>query len=158
MKTPGCIGRVSEKIRSGALGRDWAAGDLALPIQRTFLESVNVGDGEEAGESGHTPKNHAAFLDEIGETHRPGIHKDDLDIEDDEEHGDEVEFDTEAGGAFSDGDHAALVRSFLGGIVASFLTEEDTESKGGTGKANGSEGLKDDGKVVVQHGRRIWIR
>jgi len=140
-KTAGCIERVSEKF-GGALRSLFGSGrQLALPVQSAFLECIDVGDGEESCETGHAPKNHCAFGDEILEAHRPRIHEDDLDIEDDEEHGDEVELDAEARGPFSDGEHAALVRCFLGVVMGAFFAEENAESEGCARKTNGGEGL-----------------
>lgn len=124
---------------------------LALPVQGSFFESINVGNREESGKARHAPKNHGALTNEVRKADRPRIHEDDLNVEDDEEHGDKVEFHAEARGSIANGEHATFVGSFLGLVVGSFFTKEDAEAKSGAGKTDGGEGLKNDGKVISQH-------
>ena len=123
---------------------------LGLPIQGAFFKCVDVGDGEDACEAGHAPENDGVswLTDEVDKADSPRIHEDDLDIKNNEEHGDEVEFNAEAWGSFTDGEHAALVGGFLGVVMSAFFTGEDTEAEGCAGEADGGEGLKDNGKVV----------
>ena len=85
----------------------------------------------------------------------PRVHEDDFDIEDDEEHGDEVEFDGEAWGSFADWQHAAFVGGVLGGVAAGGAAEDDAEGKGDGGETDGDEDLEEDWEEIGRHGE--WL-
>ena len=53
--------------------------------------------------------------DEGGEDRGPGVHEDDVDVDDEEDHRDDVEADIEPPVGVADGDHAALVGRLLAG-------------------------------------------
>ena len=63
------------------------ADGLALPVQRSFFECINVSDRKNPGEASHAcQRGRAVVRGEIPELHGPWIHEDDFDIEDDEQH------------------------------------------------------------------------
>lgn len=125
--------------------------NLGLPVEGAFFQGVDVSDSENGSEASEAPEDHCAFLDHVPEDERPRIREDNLDIENHEEHRDDVEFHAEAWGAFTDREHPALVWSVLHIRVTAFFTEKNTEDESNCGEANRSERLEDDGEVVGQH-------
>ena len=121
---------------------------LRVPRKSAFFERVNVGYREECSEAGHTPEHHGILADEVCEADGPWIHENDFDVEDDEEHGDEVKLNAEAWCAFSDGEHSTFVRSFLSLAIGAFFTEQDAEPEGGDSEANRDNGLENDWKII----------
>jgi len=71
--------------------------------------------------------------------HGPGVKEDDLDIKENEEHGDELEFEGEPGAAGADGEHAALVSGVLDGKAFAAFAEDDGADEHPGGK-EGREG------------------
>ena len=127
-----------------------------LPIEGALFEDVDVGDSEDAGESGHAEEGHAAVgfvLHEVRILNCPWIHEDDLDVEDDEEHGDEVEFHAEAWGSVADGEHAAFVGDVFHSVAAGPFAEDDAHDEHAGREAGGHEDLHEDGEVVREHGK-----
>lgn len=127
------------------------ARNLGLPVKGAFFQGVDVSDSEDGGEASEAPEDHRAFLNHVSEDESPRVREDNFDVEDDEEHGDDVEFYTEARGALTDRKHSALVWSVLHFRITAFFTEENTEDESNGGEANRRERLEDDGKVVGQH-------
>ena len=76
-----------------------------------------VADQEEEGDEHHDGEDHhfdEAEGAQLMEDHRPRVQEHDLDVEDDEDHGHQVEADRETGGRLDGGDDPALVGSRLG--------------------------------------------
>src|SRR3954469_13611281 len=75
----------------------WKASECArstLPVESAFFESVDVADEQNPEEGKHRTKNEVGVLDEhFLVNDGPGIKENDLDIEENEEHRDEIEFD-----------------------------------------------------------------
>lgn len=80
----------------------------------------------------------------------PRIKEDYLDIKEDEQHGDKVEFDGEAGAAFADGQHAALVSGILNPAAAAEFADEDGSDKGSGRKGDGSQCQEENRDVLCQ--------
>src|SRR5688572_15972994 len=113
----------------------------ALPVEGAFFQSVNVTDEENAEEGKHGTENQIR----IGEEHflvndGTWVEEYDFDIEEDEEHRDEVEFDGEAGVAFADGEHAAFVGSVFDFVAAAELADGDGKDEVAAREKHGDGG------------------
>ena len=125
---------------------------LGLPVQGTLFNRVDVAEGQDTYEGEHTPEDGGAVLQNgVFIDHRPRIHENDLQIEQDEEHRDEVKLDAETGLRSLVGDHAALVGGVLGGIPAGGFSEQEADQQGAAGKTNGHEHLQENGKIITLH-------
>lgn len=123
-----------------------------LPVQGAFLNRVHIAEGQDAYEGKHTPEYGGAVLHNgVLIDHRPRVHENDLQIEQDEEHRDEVELDAETGLRSLVGDHTALIRGVLGGIPAGGFSEQEADQQGAAGKTDGHEHLQENGKIITLH-------
>ena len=61
---------------------------LFFPVQRPLLEGIDVPNHENGDEAEHAPKDQLALDDHFLEDDSPRIHEDDLQIEQNEKHGD----------------------------------------------------------------------
>src|SRR5690606_7240518 len=111
---PPCRWCSSERRESWASGcllhPDVAAPTLHVPVERSSLPHVDEGLEDEEGED--ADGGDAVPAEGLPAT-RPGEQEDDLDVEDHEQHGDEIELDREPLGRLDFGDDAGLVRSQL---------------------------------------------
>ena len=82
----------------------------------------------------------------------PNVAKDRLDIENHEEHGDEVEFDRKAGGTVADGEHAALVSFVLHSFGFASLAEVKAHDEGDSCEPYGEDNLEEDREEIEKHG------
>jgi len=82
----------------------------------------------------------------------PWIHEDHFDVEDDEEHRDEVELDREARSTIADWHHSTLVGGILGGVPLGGFSQDHAEGQGYDGEAGGDQDLEEDGKELIGHG------
>lgn len=114
---------------------------LVVPFECAFSENVNVGDGENCGESGHAPKYGVAVLEQLFEDDGPRIHKHDFDVEQHEKHGHEVEFDAEAGLCFTDRQHTALVSRVFICIRSGGFSKQVAHNQHAARQADGRSGL-----------------
>lgn len=96
--------------------------------------------------------------DEIAELDGPWIHEYDLDIEEDEEHGHEIELHREARRAFANGEHAAFVGRIFGGVIAARAAEHNAECEYGDRKTECNDDLEKDGQVLFRHGDGVGRR
>src|SRR5205809_581026 len=98
---------------------------LGRPIQRTFFPKVDVTGFENQQEQRGTRQSLPAdFLEQIAEYRPPAEHEHDLDIEDDEQHRDEVELDAESRLASLYRRQAALVGAVFDWVVGALLADE----------------------------------
>src|SRR3989442_14343924 len=98
-----------------ALQRLNDGGFSALPVERLFLQGVNIADEQDSKERNHRAENQIrVLLQHLPINHRPRIEENYLDIEENEQHRDEIESDRKAGVSLADRRHAAFVRSILG--------------------------------------------
>src|SRR6516164_7188106 len=94
------------------------ANELPFPVQCTFLQRINETDHKDYNETEHATENGPPkFLDVIPIRDGPRIHEDDLNIEQDEQHRDQVEFYAEARLRSPQGQHPAFVSGILNGIA-----------------------------------------
>ena len=88
--------------------------ELALPVEGLFLDRINVADQEDAEERQHTGEDQpAAFEEHFLVHHGPRVEEDHLDVEQDEQHRDQVKLHRHPRGAGSLGQHAAFVGRIL---------------------------------------------
>src|SRR5208283_6031157 len=112
-----------------------------LPIERPLFQREKVTDEKDEHENGHGAEDHAGVMREHGAVNdRPRVKKNDLDIEKNKKHGDEVKFDREARAAFADRQHAAFVGHVLDARILSFLAEQDGGEQSARGKTDGHDG------------------
>ena len=58
--------------------------NLPLPVERAFLERVDVADHQDRDKAQHAPENHFTVHNHLAINYRPGIHEDDLEVEENE--------------------------------------------------------------------------
>lgn len=88
--------------------------ELALPVEGLFLDRINVADQKNAEERQHTGEDQpAAFEEHFLVHHGPRVEEDHLDVEQDEQHRDQVKLHRHPRGAGSLGQHAAFVGRIL---------------------------------------------
>jgi hypothetical protein len=77
------IALVTKELAKGAIPLRVCQGFLALPVQRTFFDSVNESDHQDDHEPKHTAKNGPwiEFVEVVPVDHSPRVHKHNLDIE-----------------------------------------------------------------------------
>ena len=121
------------------------------------LPAVGEAGDDEAGEEEHGPEDGPRLARHLAECDGPRVEEDDLDVEDDEEHGDEVEFDGEArvGGAARL--HAALVGGVLGGGSPGALAEQQRDGEGPEGDGGREDQLDQEGDELVAHRQAFRI-
>ena len=93
-----------------------------------------------------------AFDNEVLEDNRPNVAEDSFDIEDDEEHRHEVEFDREAGSSIADGKHSAFVSFVFDAFGFASFAEVEAHDEGDTGKSYCEKNLQEDRKEIRKHG------
>src|SRR6516164_2204903 len=91
---------------------------LPFLVQCAFLQRINETDHEDYNETEHaTEDGPPIFVDVIPIRDGPRIHEDDLDIEEDEQHRDQVEFHAKARLRFSHRQHPAFIGRILNGVA-----------------------------------------
>ena len=122
-----------------------------FPVEGALHDGIDVANGEDADKAEHTKEDGGgvALGDEVAIDDRPGIHENDLDIEEDEEHRDEVKLDTEAGLGVAGGGDSAFVSGVFGGVCFGGFAEENAGDESGGGEADGDDDLEKDGKVFA---------
>ena len=74
--------------------------ELALPVEGLFLDCINVADQEDAEERQHAGEDQAAAFEEHFLVHHgPRVEEDHLDVEQDEQHRDQVKLHRHPRGA-----------------------------------------------------------
>src|SRR5689334_16132348 len=68
---------------------------LFSPVKRALLKRISISDHKDRDKAQHAPKNEAAVRDRLFVNNRPRIHEHDFEIEEDEEHGHNVELHAE---------------------------------------------------------------
>src|SRR3990172_2811223 len=94
-----------------AAGSRWSS----IPLQRPPLPEVDVPDAQDHHEGEHLEEEHAPKLAELLERDGPRQQEDRLDVEDDEQHGHEVELHRESLARVSDDRDARFVGGLLDG-------------------------------------------
>lgn len=103
---------------------------LAVPFKGTFFEGVDIADEEDSEERHHASEDEVGILDQhVAVDGCPRVEEDHLDIEEDEQHGYEVEADSHSGYAGALGQGAALVGGVLDFGASANFSEEDGEAQ-----------------------------
>ncbi len=115
--------------------------DECSPFQCLQAPEVDEGSGEDADKKQHfrIPRP-ACFADR----NRPGVYEHGLEIEDDEEHGDEIEFNVEAHAGSACGNDARFIG--LGGLLFLVTLSQDV------GECNHDRYQENDRREVDGHG------
>src|SRR5262245_60319650 len=94
----------------------FSSSPMSVPVQSAAAPHVGVRDEHGANEQNHLDESEQP---QVHERDRPRVQEDDLDVEDDEQHGGQVELDREPAAAHRLGRRldAALVRLELGPVV-----------------------------------------
>ena len=130
------------------------SGSVAFPVQGAFSPGVGIGDAENDDKAeGEAEDGGAVGGDVVFVNGGPGVEEYDFDVEEDKEHGDDVEFDAEAGLGVAEGEHAALVGAVFHGVAAGGFACDGGEDQGGDGETGCDDDLEEDGGVVFQHER-----
>jgi len=105
----------------------------ALPIKHAFSQRVNVSDHENGNETKHAPENDRVPMDHFPINHRPRVHEYDFEVEQNEEHRDQVKLYAKSRLRFTDRYHPAFIRRIFDPIAASSLPQKhaDDQSRGG---------------------------
>ena len=69
---------------------------LFFPVEHAFFQGVDVAHHQDRNEAQHAPENDLAMSHSFAKDHRPWLHVNDLQIEEDEEHRDEIELHAKA--------------------------------------------------------------
>src|SRR5262249_4310391 len=102
---------VSSRVRGAA--EKLRGSRLFSEIERAFSERVHVTNHQDANKTEHAPEDRAALLDRVAIHDCPRIHKHDLEVEQDEEHCDDIKPNAEARLPFALRNHPAFVRRVL---------------------------------------------
>src|SRR5262249_32033514 len=105
-----------ELLRSviGSLQRSRGRSRPSIPVERALLQQIEVAHEQDEDEEQHLDQ---AVQPELAERHGPRVEEHRLDVEEDEEHRDQIELDREAGARVADRLDAALIRSELGRVL-----------------------------------------
>ena len=129
----------------------WSGIVLVLPIESLFLDFVEKADGEQAEKQHHRTEDEVGVLRQLFFVNdRPRIQKNYLDVEEDEEHGHEVEFDGKSSAPFSDGKHAAFVGSVFGSVAAASFSKDHRCEQSAGGSEDDDKAEDEDGNVFFQ--------
>jgi len=112
--------------------------ELAFPVKRAFLERVNVSDNEDAHEREHAEENgiggrrirEHGFVDDS-----PREHEYDLDVEQDEQHCDQIKFNRQTGVSLSNREHPALVCGIFRLANTAGFSKQNRQYKVASGKS-----------------------
>src|SRR6266487_2172518 len=112
--------------RSDRRRRPKPESQLLLKIEHAFFKRVNVPHHQNRDKAEHAPKDAAALGNSLFVNHRPRIHEHDLQIEEDEEHGHEVELNAEPRLARALRHHPAFIWTVLKGGAPAGLPDQNT--------------------------------
>src|SRR6185295_11238313 len=108
----------------------------ALPIKHAFSQRVNVSEHENGNETEHAPENDGVPMDHVAINHRPRVHEYDFEIEQNEEHRDQVKLYTESRLRFADRDHPAFISRIFDRIAAAGLTQKHADDQSRAGETD----------------------
>src|SRR5438132_9499002 len=105
----------------------------ALRIRDAFSQRVKVSEHENRNETEHAPENDRVPMDHVAINHRPRVHEYDFEIEQNEEHRDQVKLYAESRLRFADRYHPAFIRRIYDPIAEARLTQNhaDDQSRDG---------------------------
>src|SRR5207248_9872435 len=132
--------------------------DLLSEIERAFFQRVNVADHQDADEAEHAPEDHAAVRDRFFVNDRPRIHEHDLEIEQDEEHGDEIELHAKARLSLALRNHPAFVGSVFRRRASPGFSEQHADEKRRRGESDCDNDLQENRQIFLNHSRPRRLR
>src|SRR5215510_14525331 len=132
-------------------GRGNACRPRSIPLQGALLQYVDVAHEEHRDEQHHLDQGDPA---QVAERHGPGVEEHGLDVEQDEEHGDEIELDREALPRRPERIHATLVGRQLLPTPAP-RHDEARQQDGAPGEGQGDEHRDQDRKPLA-HARTAF--
>src|SRR6267154_2476371 len=100
-----------------------------LPIKDAFSQRVNVSDHENGNETEHAPENDRVPVDHVAINHRPRVHEYDFEVEQNEEHRDQVKLYAESRLRFADRYHPAFISRIFDPIAAAGLTQKHADDQ-----------------------------
>jgi len=124
------------------------------PVESTLFVEPDVADQQDAEEDEHGDECEGAHMLREPETitNGPGEKEDRLDVEDDEEHGHDIEPGGIASAGIAFGRDAALIREELRRSPAGFRANEFEDQKSENRKRKNEQGEDQDGNVGSGHG------
>ena len=126
---------------------------LPRPIEGALLDRVEVPGEEDDREGGEYSEDvHAKLLEILAVDNRPGVEKDDFDIEEDEEHRHEVELHAKARLGAGLRNHSALVGDIFSPSAAADPAQQEATHPGEQREADTADDMDDEGGKLRQLG------
>src|SRR6478735_6428677 len=129
-----------QKVKAGWRGSARRS-PSAFPIKHAFSQRVNVSEHENGNETEHAPENDRVPMDHVAINHRPRIHEYDFEIEQNEEHRDQVKLYAESRLRFADGDHPAFISRSFDPTAAAGLTQKHADDQSRAGETDRDDDL-----------------
>src|SRR4029077_9247955 len=130
-------------------------GALFSEVERAFFKGVHVANHQDRNKTQHAPKDRAALLDRVPVNDRPGIHKHDLEVEQDEEHCHDIELDAEPRLRSALRNHPAFICGVFRSRASSAFAYKDADEQRGNSKQSDNDDLQEHRQIVAQH-PEIW--
>src|SRR5438093_3921832 len=143
--------RFSAAKNRGWISRVSVLPPSSLPVENTFSQRVNVSDHEDGNETEHAPENDRVPVNHVAINHCPGVHEHDLEIEKNEEHGDQIKLYAEPRLRFTDRYHPAFIGRIFDPATAAGLTQKHAHDQGRGGETDSDNDLQPDWKIISQH-------
>lgn len=124
---------------------------LLLEVERALFERVNVAHHQDRNKTEHAPEDEPALLDRVFVNHRPGIHENDLEVEKDKEHRDEIKLHAESRMPFPLRNHTAFVRGVFGSGALSACSNQNADEQRRAGKEYRYNNLQENRQIFAQH-------
>src|SRR5437879_9261809 len=115
---------------------------LLSKIERAFFERVNIAHHQDRNEAQHAPEDYAAVCDRFLVNDRPRIHEHDLEVEEDEQHRNEIELHAKARLNLALRNHPALVSGVFRRRPAPGLAEQHADYKRRSSEADCNNDLQ----------------
>lgn len=126
------------------------ASGLAVPFKRALFEGVDIADEEDSEERHHASEDEIGILGQhVAVNGRPWVEEYHFDIEEDEQHGHEVEADSHPGYAGALGQHTAFVGCVLDLGSAANFPEEDGEAEHAAGETEREQHQHEDWYILA---------
>src|SRR5215469_5590639 len=126
---------------------------LSFPVERALFDRVNEANHKYNHEPKHTAENGPwiEILNVVAVYDGPRVHEYDLDIEQNEQHRDQVKFHTESRLGFTLGDHAAFVGRVFDGISFASPAQDHAGEHCHASESECDDHLQQDRKVILYH-------
>src|SRR4030095_4211989 len=124
---------------------------LFLELECALFERVNVAHHQDRNKTEHAPEDESALLDRVSVNHRPGIHEDNFEIEEDKEHRHQIKLHAEPRMSFTLRHHTALVSGIFGPGAFSACPHQNADQQRGAGKEYRYYDLHENWQIFAQH-------